>query len=126
MMQFTLRTCQTPSGRRVDVTLLVTRPTDVSWTERLARWFLGREPAPAQTQHVIRGSFIRVAHRYGLLRWSETSTGLDPTDWLARVTGELQRGVLERHIASVVELAEAGDHRTAEERDLDRELGGGR
>lgn len=126
MMQFTCRARMTPAGRRVDVDLLITRPTDVAWTERLARWLLGREPAPTQTQRVVRGSFVRVEHRYGRTGWLEAYTGQTPTAWLASVAGELQTGVLEGHIASVVALAEAGDHRTAEERDLDRELGGGR
>lgn len=126
MMQFTLRTRHTPTGRRVDVDLLITREVHVPWTERLARWLLGRPQAPTQTGRMVRGSFVRVAGRYGIVRWSEAHTGLSPTEWLASVAGELQPGVLERHIENVVALLEAGDHRTAEERELDRELGGGR
>ncbi len=118
MMQFTLQTCMTPAGRRVDVRLLITREVEVEapLASRLWAWLLRRPALPMLASTVIRGSFVRVPHRYGLLRWSETTTGLSPTDWLAAVSGELQRGVLERNIESVVALAEAGDHRTAAER----------
>lgn len=126
MMQFTLRTRHTPTGRRVDVDLLITQELHEPWTSRLARWLLGRPAAPTQIGRMVRGSFVRVPHRYGRLRWSEAHTGLSPTEWLSSVAGELQPGVLERHIENVVALAESGDHRTAEERDLDRELGGER
>ena len=121
MMQFALQTCMTPAGRRVDVRLLITREVEAPLVSRLWAWLLGRPTLPKLASTVIRGSFVRVPHRYGLLRWSETRTGLSPTDWLAAVSGELQRGVLERHIESVVALAEAGDHRTAAERQAEGE-----
>lgn len=119
MMQFTLRTCRTVSGRRVDVTLRVTRPVHTPWTDRLARWLLGREPAPTQTSTVHHGSFVRVQHGFRH-RWAERGTGLTPTNWLAAKTGELQTGVLEGHIAAVVALV--GDHLTEAERQVEREL----
>jgi hypothetical protein len=122
MMQFTLQTCRTLTGRRVDVTLLVTRPTDVWWTERVARWLLGREPAPASTSEVHRASFVRVQQGFRFV-WVERATGLTPTNWLAAVTGELRTGALEGHIAAVMALV--GDHRTEAERQVERELEGG-
>lgn len=118
MIRVELVACRTVRGWRVNVTAW--RKVQPRWTDRLARWLLGRAPAPTELPE--RAAFVEHVRGW----WVEQQSGLTPTGWLAQNFGELQPGVLEGALERVVEKACRGPLAiTRDELAVELELEGG-